>query len=1379
MAIQYCNYDIKGTLAVNGASTLSGAVTIVESTSSPLLNIFNNSNGSQATIKFSDQTSSQAQFGTINYAHSDSQSYGSDNSFILTSNQTTMTILADGKLMYKEGIYSKPSSGTGAGTRKDNLWDSAYTKTNAFTTIGTNFTTIPNVSVVSYTRINANETVSLLSASQFLTAIGGAPATGGGYLPVANPTFTGTLTGPAATITTVTGSLVGNASSASKLISGGSLTTQAGTSTLIHTGQISNGTTGLFPASDNANSIITVNRHPGNYYSQLGFSSNGNLYYRKFQNTAINTTQAWLQIAIGSFLPLAGGTVTGQINGITPTAAANLTRKDYVDTAVAAVGTVRSVTSGDAQTITIGGTAIDPTIKATTGTVSSSSSNLATGAQIQTAINTATTGALKFVSEWDASGTIGGSPDLRAVATHIPGNYYIVSVAGSSTPNGAGNTPNEWEVGDWCIRADLATDTWQKIDNTQVGNVTGAGSSGRVAFWNGNSNITSDGDLTFDGANLTVGGQIVLSGTGRIQGIDVVSAAQDAASKTYVDNANSSGYATSIFASDNRTVKPNEFSTRRLNFGFTSWDNDDSSPYADFIHMASYPDSSGGNVNMATFKKSGIGMRIWQQGFNSASAYSNYEDVYTTADPVVKVTGTPVNNQIAVWTNGNEIEGESELTYDGATFSVGGSNNTSTFLDVVGTNTAGAPAISSAIRIYGYEGRAEGIFYYDTAYADDEWYSGLPYSGGSTYQIGFDTSGGQAEYVANSVLSIASNGQVTFNKYGTSSPFTGTLTNFTAFAGDGKIIERTPAQVLSDIGGASAADYLPKSGGAMTGSIAMGNNDITKVNNLEFNTGSKFDDNGGANYIRLIYNSAGAGGLQIIDSDSQLQGYLYASGAATSEFGLLSGAGEWAVRTVENGLVELRHDNSVRLTTTTAGVSVTGDLVVDGGDITGSNSHKIISNSANNNQLVLGDVSDGDEITSIRLKTFGRTNILLQDETTTLDDDSVFIKGSLSTTAPATFLGLVTSTGELTKRTPAQLSSDIGAVLTSGNQTIGGTKTFSTAPIFQQDSSSRSMYIDGAGNIIQFRNAATVNKWEVVGRDGQFYIYKNDGTGSGIKWQIDGSGNHNLTGVVTLNSGSLLLSGTGRIQGIDTVSASTDAANKAYVDNFPGTITGGGAINQLVQWSSTTGIINTKITSNAGLYNFNNYTSSSVATTGSLSANQNAQAASQDTLANVCVDPGGNMVRGSQEGTWTYTAAQLNALTTSSTAGPILISAPGANKAIIIEETNWMVKYSGTGSMATTQAYEVRQAIWTNTSASISRLPSTKINEIMNAAQGTPSNPSYGFYSRDVPDFNNDARTFNCNKPTRLNRLNTNGLPGNLISISIKLKYRLFDATTF
>ena len=113
---------------------------------------------------------------------------------------------------------------------------------------------------------------------------------------------------------------------------GGTLLTAPGTNRLIYTGQISNGTSGLFSATDNANSVITFNRHSGNYDSQLGFSSNGNIYYRKFQNTAINTSQAWQQVYhSGNFtnnsanwdsaytysqtnrLPLTGGTLSGNL----------------------------------------------------------------------------------------------------------------------------------------------------------------------------------------------------------------------------------------------------------------------------------------------------------------------------------------------------------------------------------------------------------------------------------------------------------------------------------------------------------------------------------------------------------------------------------------------------------------------------------------------------------------------------------------------------------------------------------------------------------------------------------------------------------------------------------------------------------------------------------------------------------------------------------------------------------------------------------------------------------------------------------------------------------------------------------------------------------
>ena len=42
------------------------------------------------------------------------------------------------------------------------------------------------------------------------------------------------------------------------------------------------------------------------------------------------------------------------------------------------------------------------------------------------------------------------------------------------------------------------------------------------------------------------------------------------------------------------------------------------------------------------------------------------------------------------------------------------------------------------------------------------------------------------------------------------------------------------------------------------------------------------------------------------------------------------------------------------------------------------------------------------------------------------------------------------------------------------------------------------------------------------------------------------------SGTITANNGQIVLNGTGRIQGVDTVSASTDAANKAYVDAHDG-----------------------------------------------------------------------------------------------------------------------------------------------------------------------------------------------------------------------------------
>jgi len=242
------------------------------------------------------------------------------------------------------------------------------------------------------------------------------------------------------------------------------------------------------------------------------------------------------------------------------------------------------------------------------------------------------------------------------------------------------------------------------------------------------------------------------------------------------------------------------------------------------------------------------------------------------------------------------------------------------------------------------------------------------------------------------------------------------------------------------------------------------------------------------------------------------------------------------------------------------------------------------------------------------------------------------------------------------------------------------------------------------------------------------------------------------------------------------VTASTDKATPQYSfkgDTDTGLIQYGATANQV---GFMNGGVDTLNVASTGKLQLNKYTASAVSSSGGqIDPNQNFQATSQDTLTVLAVDTSGQVVRGSQEGTWTFTKAQLDALTTSTTSGTTLISAPGANKAIIVEESNLMIKYSGTGTMSS-NSFVIRQAHNGDATAEITRLPSGQINTIMSSA---PTNPSYGFYSRDLPLYNNDGRSFVTNKATFLSRISTNATPTNLISISIKLKYRIFNAITF
>lgn len=136
------------------------------------------------------------------------------------------------------------------------------------TTTGTNKLTLPNITSVSGNAGTATKFASAQSVTLTGDTTGTASSQAGWSIATTTKLFTGTSeTDPA-------------------------MTTSPGTGKIRYSYNVSN-PTGIFSRTDNSNAIITLNRHPGNYDSQIGLSSNGNIYYRVFSNKALDNTTAW------------------------------------------------------------------------------------------------------------------------------------------------------------------------------------------------------------------------------------------------------------------------------------------------------------------------------------------------------------------------------------------------------------------------------------------------------------------------------------------------------------------------------------------------------------------------------------------------------------------------------------------------------------------------------------------------------------------------------------------------------------------------------------------------------------------------------------------------------------------------------------------------------------------------------------------------------------------------------------------------------------------------------------------------------------------------------------------------------------------------------
>ena len=343
---------------------------------------------------------------------------------------------------------------------------------------------------------------------------------------------------------------------------------------------------------------------------------------------------------------------------------------------------------------------------------------------------------------------------------------------------------------------------------------------------------------------------------------------------------------------------------------------------------------------------------------------------------------------------------------------------------------------------------------------------------------------------------VATTAFVKAQGYGTSNLALGT-TSTTALAGNTSLLQIGTTSTTAMAGNTSIpsiSGLLPLGGGTMSGPIAMGNQNITGANNITAaslrcsnivtNKVVKFD------------------GTQLNDANITDTGSLITLGSNTVVSGELEATsldinGNAAIDGNLSGTNNIIYGANATGTKSISGTTLDAAAMLKSGFYRVSNSGSTIPNS-----------------TSV--------NFLMHTSYDSVTNQAGFDLAANDSTTSQFYLRPATGGGKGAWQT---IITDVGT------QTISGAKTFS------------GQITTGYG--VNFTNGST--NFLLYNNPNENVLYMRDTTNGAMvtTWGVNG---FSVTGDLNVNGGDITLGGTGRIQGIDTVTDSTDAASKAYVD---------------------------------------------------------------------------------------------------------------------------------------------------------------------------------------------------------------------------------------